>query len=402
MGSDQSVSVLVVSPPAEVWGAQLYLLDQVEALADRGVRLTLGTPAGTPFADAWTERGFPLLDLDLQLHEGLRRPGSAERAGLGSLATTVGGVAKAVPTLIKAVRRFDAAYSFAMRSHLEVAIAGRLTRTPVALDLVNIVRPGIGRRVLQAAADLATLVVANSRASASVLAARTAITVIHPGVDLNRFHPAPRNEALRDELTGGVDRPLVAIIGRIDVRKGVQTLVEAMSLAGRGPAGGDGADAPAAAADARLIVVGEAGTGPAEFADELRANATELLGDRVLFTGRRSDIPDIIRAVDVVVNASVAEPFGLSVLEGQACNVPVIATRAGGVVEFVEHEVTGLLVPPLEAEPMAKAIERLLSDRQLVEQMTAKALANANPARGLEAQYDEIADMYRSLAGRSR
>ncbi|MEM9562768.1 MAG: glycosyltransferase family 4 protein [Actinomycetota bacterium] len=390
MGSDRSVSVLVVSPPAEVWGAQLYLLDQVEALADRGVRLTLGTPAGTPFAEAWTERGFPLLDLDLQLHEGLRRPGSAERAGLGSLATTASGVARAVPTLIRAVRRFDAVYSFAMRSHLEVAVAGRLTRTPVALDLVNIVRPGIGRRVLQAAADLATLVVANSRASASVLAPRTAITVIHPGVDLNRFHPAPRNEALRQELTGGVDRPLVAILGRIDVRKGVQTLVEAMSLAG------------GAAGDARLIVVGEAGTGPAEFADELRANAAELLGDRVLFTGRRSDIPDIVRAVDVVVNASVAEPFGLSVLEGQACDVPVIATRAGGVVEFVEHEVTGLLVPPLEAEPMARAIERVLTDRQLVEQMTAKALANANPARGLEAQYDEIAHMYRSLAGSTR
>lgn len=384
--ADASLSVLVVSPPAEVWGAQLYLLDQVEALAERGVQLTLGSPADTPFAQAWVERGFPLLDLDLQLHEGLRRPGSSERPSPRSLAVTAGGVLRAVPTLVRAVRRFDAVYSFAMRSHLEVALACRATRTPVALDLVNIVRPGIGRRILQAAADLATLTVANSRASAAVLAPRTRIAVIHPGVDLHRFHPAPADPALRAELSGGVDRPLVAIIGRIDVRKGVQTLVEAMGRAG------------GRAAEARLVVVGEAGTGPAEFADQLKADAAELLGDRVLFAGRRSDIPDIVRAVDVVVNASVAEPFGLTVLEAQACGIPAVATRAGGVVEFVEHEVTGLLVPPMEPGPMAEAIERVLTDHELVEQMTAKALANANPDRGLEAQYDEIAEMYRGLA----
>jgi glycosyltransferase involved in cell wall biosynthesis len=281
---------------------------------------------------------------------------------------------------------YDAVYSFAMRSHLEVALAGRLRRTPVALDLVNIVRPGIGRRILQAAADLATLTVANSRASASVLAPRTRVKVIHPGVDLDRFQPGPPNQALRAELAGGTERPLVAILGRIDVRKGIQTLVEAMGLTS-GPG-----------AEARLIVVGEAGTGPAEFADGLRADADRLLGDRVLFTGRRSDIPDILRTVDVLVNASVAEPFGLTVLEAQAVGTPVIATRAGGVVEFVEHEVSGLLVTPEDPRPLAEAIDRVLADPMLVEQMTSKALAEANPGRGLAAQYDEIAEMYRDLA----
>lgn len=386
MSSGPRVSVLVVSPPAEVWGAQLYLLDQVEALKSRNVDLTLGTPRGTPFANAWQEQGFPLVHLDLQLHEGLRQSGSADRPGLSSVLKSGLGVAKAVRTVRKAASDFDVLHSFAMRSHLEVATAGRLTKTPVALDLVNIVRPGVGRRVLQAAAGLARLTVANSQASADVLKPGTRVKIIHPGVDLNRFSPGPRNEQLRAELSGGVDRRLVAIIGRIDVRKGVQTLVEAMSKAS-GIAG-----------DARLVVVGEAGTGPVEFADQLKADAKELLGDRVLFAGRRADIPEILRTVDVLVNASVAEPFGLTVLEAQACNTPVIATNAGGVVEFVEHEVTGLLVPPLDAAAMTAAVERILTDDELVERMSAKALANANPGRGLEAQYDEIADMYRSVA----
>jgi glycosyltransferase involved in cell wall biosynthesis len=181
---------------------------------------------------------------------------------------------------------------------------------------------------------------------------------------------------------------LVAIIGRIDVRKGIQVLVDAMTMtSGR-------------AADARLIVVGEAGTGPTEFADELRRDAAARLDDRVLFTGRRSDIPDILRAVDVLVMASVAEPFGLSALEAQACRTPVVGTNAGGLVEFVEHEVTGLLVPPLAPEPLARALERVLGDDELRNRIIDEAERRTIPARGLEAQYDELAQMYRDVATR--
>lgn len=383
-----TVRALVVSPPATVWGAQLYLLDQVAPLRERGVELTLASPSGTPFAEAWTARGYPLLDLPLELHEGLRQSGSEARPGVGSMVRSARGVFSGVGTISKVAADFDMMYSFAMRSHLETAIAGRRTRTPVALDLVNIVRPGLGRRALRLAARLATLTVANSRASADVLGADVAVRVIHPGIDLHRFRPGDRDAAVYDELAGGVERPLVAIIGRIDVRKGVQVLVDAMTqLSG-------------SAADARLVVVGEAGTGPTEFADELRRDATERLGDRVLFTGRRSDIPNVIRAVDIVVMASVAEPFGLSVLEAQACRTAVIGTNAGGLVEFVEHEVTGLLVPPMESEPMARAIERVLGDDQLRSSMIDEAERRANPARGLEAQYDELAQMYRDVAMR--
>ena len=222
-----------------------------------------------------------------------------------------------------------------------------------------------------------------------MLGERPAVRIIHPGIDLDRFHPGARDEALYAELSGGVERPLVAIIGRIDVRKGVQVLIEAMTLVS-GPA-----------AEARVVVVGEAGTGPTEFADQLKIDALEQLGDRVLFTGRRSDVPSIMRAIDVLVMASVAEPFGLSALEAQACRTAVVGSNSGGLVEFVEHDVTGLLFEPMNATELARAIERIFDEPGHTAQMIDEAERRANPARGLEAQYDDLAQMYRDVAART-
>ena len=76
------------------------------------------------------------------------------------------------------------------------------------------------------------------------------------------------------------------------------------------------------------------------------AEATTLLGDRARFVGPVDDVPGVLRSLDVLVNASASEPFGLSVLEAQASGVPVIGTDAGGIPEFVTDGETGLLVAP--------------------------------------------------------
>lgn len=387
--AEQTVRALVVSPPSAVWGAQIYLLDQVDQLAQRGVTLTLATPRSSEFATAWAAAGHDVLDLPLRRHEGLRVAGSARRPGLRSLIRSAVGVLRGIMVVARAAPGYDMLYSFALRTHLEVAIAGRLRRTPTALDLVDIIRPGLGRRVLRLAARLADLTVANSTATASTVGDGPAVEIIHPGIDLARFGPGEADRALRRELGDDPETPLVAVIGRLDAKKGVHVLVDAMSqLAGPH-------------ADARLIVVGEHGTGPRDYADRLRVDATAALGDRVRFLGRRSDIPDILRSIDLLVVASEAEPFGLTALEAQACRTPVIGTDAGGLPEFVEHEVTGLLVPPGDAPAMARAIERMLDDDELRTRVVDEAERRANPARGIPAQLDQIADMYRSVAGSS-
>jgi glycosyltransferase involved in cell wall biosynthesis len=75
-----------------------------------------------------------------------------------------------------------------------------------------------------------------------------------------------------------------------------------------------------------------------------------------------------------------------------------VGTNAGGLPEFVEHEVTGLLVPPGDADAMAAAVTRILTDDELRRRVVDEAERRANPARGIEAQLDDIADMYRRLA----
>lgn len=381
---------LVVSPPCPVWGAQLYLLDQVDELKRRGVELTLATPRSSEFATAWSARGHEVLDLPLRRHEGLRVAGSERRPGLRSLIRSAVGVVRGIVVIARVAPRYDMLYSFALRTHLEVAIAGRLRGTPTALDLVDIIRPGLGRRAMRLAARLADLTVANSGATASTVGDGPALTIIHPGIDLTRFVPGPPDAELRRELGGDPGVPLIAVIGRLDAKKGVHVLVDAMSQL-TGPS-----------RDARLTVVGEHGTGPPDYADRLRTDATAALGDRVRFVGRRSDVPDILRSVDLLVVASDAEPFGLTALEAQACRTPVIGTAAGGLPEFVEHEVTGLLVPPGDPVALARAIERMLDDDELRAKMIDEAERRANPARGIPAQLDQIAEMYRSVAERSR
>ena len=386
---DHPVNALLVSPPATVWGAQIYLLNQLDSLRDRGVELTLGTTGDSPFAAEWRKRDLPLVELGLHYHEGLRVAGTSKRPNVVALAKMSAAIADNARRLASVARRYDMMYSFSLPTHLETALAGQLSRTPVALDLVDIVRPGVGQRILRTSARLATLTVANSTATASVLGSAGPVRIIHPGIDLDRFHPGTPPASLRAELAGDPDCPLVGVIGRLDEGKGIHVLVEAMARL-------DGEFSTA-----RLVVVGDKGTDATDYADRLRERAAEVLGDRVRFVGRRDDIPEIMRALDVLVVAAAAEPFGLTALEAQASRTPVIGTDAGGLPEFVEHEVSGLLVPPLEAEPLARAIERMLGDASLRNRVVDEAERRANPARGLEAQYDELSRMYRDVAARS-
>ena len=85
--------------------------------------------------------------------------------------------------------------------------------------------------------------------------------------------------------------------------------------------------------------------------------------------GFRKDAQALIQAGDIFVLPSLAEPFGLVILEAMALGRPVIATDAGGPPEIVEEGVTGLLVPPSDPPALAAAIRRLLSDRKAAEAM---------------------------------
>lgn len=117
---------------------------------------------------------------------------------------------------------------------------------------------------------------------------------------------------------------------------------------------------------AELVVMG--GPHPDRLPDDpdvcrLRTVATERgVGDRVHLTGRvpLERLPSTLRSADVFVCASWYEPFGLPVVEAMSCGVPVVATAAGGMLDTVVNDVTGILVPPRDQVKMTEALGEVL------------------------------------------
>jgi len=383
--------VLEVSYSRQVWGAELATMALAGPLAARGIDLTLGSPPGGDLEEHWRRLGLPFVPLDFSARQGIRGEGAQGRPSPRQFAAELATTAQSVRAIARAARGFDLVHSNSLWAHLDCALAGRLARRPVILELYDLVRPGLGRQVLTAAAGLSTVAIAISQAVADIIGPRGArhVRIVALSVDLDRFGPGPAPVGVRSQLTADVDAPLVGIVGRIDPEKGVDVLVRAMgSLTG-------------GAARAHLVVVGSGGLAPDGFPERVRAEAQEVLGERVRFVGRSADVPGTMRALDVLVNASVAEPFGLSVLEAQATGVAVVGTAAGGIPDFVFDGDNGLLVPPRDVDALAKALERLVTDDELRARLAARGRATAL-GRGIEARADTIAHIYRQAVSARR
>jgi glycosyltransferase involved in cell wall biosynthesis len=172
------------------------------------------------------------------------------------------------------------------------------------------------------------------------------IRLIYNGVDLSRYDHQEACCTLPEEYGMEPGSQLVGVVARLEPEKGHPTLLEAWPQVLR--------NVP----DAYLLIVGEGSRREA-----LEAQARDLrIAHRVVFTGRRDDVPAVTAALDVAVLPSYREAQGLSILEAMALSRPVVASDVGGIPEMIEDGRTGLLVPPHDAEALAGAISRLLLD----------------------------------------
>jgi len=144
----------------------------------------------------------------------------------------------------------------------------------------------------------------------------------------------------------------------------------------------------------RFVVVGD---GPERGGLERRA--ADLLGDRVVFTGRRpnAEIPDLVAAFDVLVCSSDFEGTPLAVLEWMAEGKSIVATAVGGIPAIIEDGVGGLLVPPRAPDALAGAIHRLLDDPALRERLGAAARQRQQADFRLAHTVEILEDLYETL-----
>ncbi|PSL06104.1 (1-_4)-alpha-D-glucan synthase (UDP-glucose) [Haloactinopolyspora alba] len=207
------------------------------------------------------------------------------------------------------------------------------------------------------------------------------LTVILNAVDQPAWSTPPRaREQMRERFGIPPTTPMLVFGGRLEWEKGADICIEAL------------AQVRQRHHDARLVL---AGAGSQEV--ELRRLAQRLQIDHVVqFAGRldQSDLAALFGTADVALVPSSYEPFGIVALEAGAAGTPVIAGDSGGLREVVEHDVTGLLVPPRDTMDLAAAVLRVLdepglSDRlvQAAHQRTAKDFVWSVVARETEKVY---------------
>src|SRR5690606_5544934 len=104
-----------------------------------------------------------------------------------------------------------------------------------------------------------------------------------------------------------------------------------------------------------------------------------------------------LRLMDVLVNASVGEPFGLTLLEAQALGVPAVAVAEGGPLEIIEHGESGWLVPSGEPGALAEGIAAVLDDPALARRLSAGGRRSYEPRFTAEASVARVAEAMRSV-----
>jgi glycosyltransferase involved in cell wall biosynthesis len=207
------------------------------------------------------------------------------------------------------------------------------------------------------------------------------VTVIANAVDTDVFRPddALRMEARR-ALTLDANDLMVLSVGRMTPQKGQEILVRALSSPDL--------------QSARLVLVGGGDREP-----RLRELVGELgLTDRVTFLGTRGDVPQLMRAADLLSLPSLHEGFGLVLVEALASGTPVVASRVGPVPEIVLDGETGLLVEPSDPAGLAKALARLLQNRELRLRMGQRGRQDAVARFNLPRMVHSLEQLYLGLA----
>lgn len=286
--------------------------------------------------------------------------------------------------------RIQIVHAYGFYPNVFAVPAARFFGAPIVVasirDRGDILTPA-QRRIQKWACRFADCVLVNAEAIRDTLIEQgyrpDNIVVIRNGIMLSRFGKKEKGAELRRELGLPPSAPLVFVFSRLNPMKGVEYFLDAAALlAPRFP-------------EVRFPIVGDGGG-----RKELEDRAANLgLAERVIFTGFRSDVPDLIPEAAISVLPSLSEGLSNSLLESMASGVPVVAARVGGNPEIVEHDVSGLLVPVRDSAALADAIARLLQDRQLAARMGEAGRRRVAELFSMERSLGEVERFYERLVG---
>ncbi|WP_305856240.1 glycosyltransferase family 4 protein [Balneatrix alpica] len=354
------------------WGGQeLRILSEAEGLQARGHQLTLVCPAEARIYQAAQERGLEVVALPIE-----RKKLSALWALRQWLAPR-----RHQYDLINTHSSTDSWLTALACASL--ADAPPIVRTRHVSSPIN--QHWTTRWLYQRAAKH---VVVTGEPLRQYLAAHNgfaleSMTSVPTGIRLERFYPRDK-AVIKTEL--GIEGRVIGILATLRNWKGHTYLLDAFSRL------------VASQDDLQLLIVGD---GPQRA--NLERRVAELgLTQRVRFSGNQDDPERWLNAMDIFVLPSYGdEGVSQAVMQAMATGLPVITTAVGGMLDAVQHEQTGLIVPIKDDQALEQALQRLLSQPQLAAQLAEAGYQRAQQLFGLETMLDRMESIFQRFARRA-
>jgi glycosyltransferase involved in cell wall biosynthesis len=378
------MKILYVDQTGQLGGGELSLLDWLSR-SSKGARVALFEDG--PLRPLLEELGIPVEVLTLGALKTIRR-----ESGLATVFCALPALIVLRQKLSEAAANADILYANSQKAFFLTAIAKR-SRQPLVWHLRDLLTAehfsSLLRRIaIFAGHHFATVILVNSQATADAFIAAGGrpdkLRMVPDGVDSAPFDAVDHTviSALHQQFCPPGNL-LIGLFGRLAHWKGQHILLEAI------------AQMPGF----QVCLVGDALFGEQLYAESLRKRAAKPdLAGRVHFCGFRTDIPALMRAMDIVVHTSIAaEPLGRVIIEGMLARRPVIATRAGGAMEIATDGETGLLVTPGSVEELRDALRSLHEDSELRARLANAGRAHAEKAYSLSIMVERVNSVLQEL-----
>lgn len=340
--------VLFVSHSAELNGAELWLLEVLRRIDRSKYRPLLAVPEDGPLAVQ--ARGAGILTAIVPMAWDLTPCGLTWRQPIARIWNR-----RAVSSLatLAAHDQIDVVFtnSAAMFSGARAARRLGLSHVWAIHEILGGPRPFLkffrGRkRLTRFILSRSDRVIVNSEATRTAFGGSEKVVLVRNGIDPRQADPGRLN-ALRAELGIAPGDFVVAVVGKIYPGKGQrEALAAAGLLAPKHP-------------NLRWLIIGA--VGDAAYERRIREDVRGAgIDPKVIFTGYRPDLADLLGLAGAVVIPSVVESFGRVALEAMASGIPVLAVRAGGLPEIITHGENGFLLDSREPAEIALGIQYLL------------------------------------------
>ncbi len=192
------------------------------------------------------------------------------------------------------------------------------------------------------------------------------VEIFYNGIDVEKFQSALTHRDEKRKELGIDDEIIVGIFGRFSPGKGHEEFLQAAKIISE------------KRNNVKFLVVGSESHGEEDYARSICKLAKKLkLNNKVIFTGYRKDIPELMGAIDILAVPSHAEAFGNVAIEGKAAGKPVAASNTDGLLDIVDDGITGIQFSPKNPKALAKALLRLIDNPELREKFGEASLEKA-------------------------